>query len=196
MTEKKIIIPSISMESVFITIQGISPLISGRFYSDLENKPENKTPQKQFENSIHYLPDKKYGYPAKAIQLGIINACRIKQKDVKKFKMTELRGVFNILSNNESGLLKLDCSDPDPVMFDRIVYNMGKNAIKSYYAKYNEWKIRFELIYNPEINSLEDLLYLLTLAGQFVGLGVMRPQSKDSGENGRFKIVQVERVKK
>jgi hypothetical protein len=187
--EEKIVIPTINMESYIITIEGESPLITGRFSSDLSNNPKDNSPAQQIKNSIHYLSDGSYGYPARAIQKAIINACRIKQKDVKTYKMTELRGVFSVIAEDETGLLKLDCKDH--TTFERIVYNKN-NAIKSHYAKYDKWKLTFELIFNPSVKSLKDFLYLLTLAGQFVGLGVLRPQAQDSGEYGRFKIIKVE----
>ena len=191
MTEqRKIKIPAVSIEKIIITIEGISSLISNRFSSDLSGNPKNNTPEKQFEDSIHFTESKKYGYPSRAIQKAIINACRIKQKDVKSYKMTEMRGIFSILSGDKKGLLELDCSDP--VVFDRIVYN-NSNAIKHRYAKYDDWKITFELIYNSQCKSIDDFLYLLSLAGQFVGLGVLRPQCQDSGEYGRFKIIEVKK---
>ena len=193
MTEKKLIIPAINIGRLIFTIKGISPLIVNKFVTNLETKEKIKpTPQKQFEDSIHYCKDGSYGFPAKGIQWAIINACRLKDDGVKNPSMAEMKGIFTILPvNTNEDVLKLDCSKP--VIHQRVVYNMGKNAILHYMAKFEEWQITF-LIQYPEGFIDEDVyIYNLKKAGLLVGLGVESPRR--TGTYGRFEIISVKRYK-
>ena len=136
----------------------------------VSGKRKARDPQQEFEDAMHKLPKGKHGFPAGAFRLSMIGACRL----VDGVTMTQARSVFNCPQD----FVVLDTAAPE--MDTRHVRHGGVTSLR-YRPLYKKWKTTLHIRYNHKATTPEQLINLLLLAGEAIGLGELRPGPKQGG---------------
>ena len=193
--EKQVAIPPIALKKASITLIGTSPLMVNKFSEKskremedkatkkAKNKKEYGTPEEQMKATLYAIPGKKnvYGVPASGVKNCAITATRYVDA-----KGTVITGAFHVV-DDIGGLIPIKGSKP--VIDERIVRvgNFGnKKPCVRYRARFDKWELKFNVLYNSNVVSTEQLLHLYENAGFSVGLCEYRPEKK--GNLGMFHV--------
>ncbi|HEY6110581.1 MAG TPA: hypothetical protein VIV56_16885 [Gemmatimonadales bacterium] len=185
----KFTVPDI--RTVTMDIEGLSPLMvhawSKKARDQLRNagalgEPKTRRrpprdPQGDFKGSLYHHPDGGYGFPAAAFKQAMVGACR----HLDGLTMTQARTLFVVMGD----LVKLQA--PKPTMDERMVRVSNGMPDIRYRGVFWPWRTQIKIRYNAGAVSLEQLANLAVLAGEFIGVGELRPE-KGAGSHGRFKI--------
>jgi hypothetical protein len=136
---------------------------------------EAKDPQRDYEESLYKLPDGGFGFPAVAFKSAAVDAC----SHIANITKVEARGAFHIMGD----MVKIE-GDPNP-REDMVRIGMGTADIR-YRGEFRKWKVQFDVRYNVNVISPEQILNLFNTAGFAIGVGEWRPQ-KD-GSFGMFHV--------
>lgn len=184
-------IPKPEIKELKITVRGTSGLImhkwSEKAKKEMLAKQQKKAskgraernPKKDYENSIYYLPDGRYGFPAVAFKSAAVRAA--KQCDIP---MTDARVFFHV--QGAKGSPDMVEITGTPQMREDIVRLNGKTADLRYRAEFPKWKSIFNVKYNAGVISEEQIINLFQIAGFSVGVGEWRPEK--NGQFGTFEI--------
>lgn len=185
---QEVSLPKPDIQTIEITIKGLSPLISHawsqkaiKMMLDKQLKKatagrEAKDPEADFQASLYPHPDGGYGFPATAFKNAMVRAGTYTDE-----KMTFLRGAFYILGQND--LVKID-GTPTP-REDMVRVGMGTADIR-YRGEFRDWTANLVIQYNAKAISAEKIANLASVAGFSVGVGDWRPE-KD-GSFGRWEL--------
>lgn len=206
-------IPEIKIKKTIITIIGDTPLIMNAFSEKAKREILDKQMKKAkkpkeakniwecFINSLHWLTEKpteyteeafneaikkgaKFGFPSVGVkQCAISSAYRagfIKNKVC-------MQGAFHI--QNEFVEIEGDLTMKE----DMVKIPMGGADIV-YRGEFSNWKSTFEVTYDENVISLEQLVQFINYGGFAVGIGDWRPEK--SGNHGMFHIATQEEMKK
>lgn len=185
-----------------VNVFPISPLIMKKlpsgYIKELEAKVSGLPIEKkkvrdldqEFKDSIHYYNNgKKVGFPAIGFKKSMINACRF----IEDITMAEARGLFNIegvIGDDGDVLVPIEGK---PQRNDRCIPPGGKVSTPVYTvgAMFPEWSATLQITFDPSLISKENLINLLSVAGDKIGIGWGRPYGKSggSGPYGRFSVV-------
>ena len=180
-------LPPLELRHIVITLVGDSPLIchawSAKAKKQMLDKQmgkasagkEHKDPQRDYEESLYYLPDGGYGFPAVAFKAAAVSAAR----QLKDLPMTYLRGAFHI----NGDMVRIE-GEPQP-REDMVRIGMGTADIR-YRGEFRDWRVSLSVRYNARAISAEQIINLLNVAGFAVGIGEWRPE-KD-GSFGMFHV--------
>lgn len=191
MKETYLEMPTVRKRWLNVTVRGLSPFLSHRFSPQAQREMEDtkegkakgtrkkKDPQALYLQSLYPVDgeDGQYGIPAAHFKGAIINACR--HKDDRA--MTQMAGVVFV----EGDILPIRGSAPK--MRADIVRIGHKTADTRYRGEFDEWEIDLTIRIIADTASPIEILELLQLGGEMVGVGDWRPQKR--GEFGRFEIV-------
>lgn len=182
-----IAIPRIDVRRVELTLVGDSPLIvhawsekAKKMMLDKQTKAasmkkEAKDPEKDYQDSMYKLPDGDYGFPSIGFKAAAVAACRF----VTNIKMTEARGAFHI----DGEMVKIN-GTPNK-REDMVRLQTGVADIR-YRGEFKEWSATFEVKYNANVISPEQIINLFNVAGFGVGVGEWRPST--NGSFGMFHV--------
>lgn len=197
-TEVKI--PEMNVKMCELTLVGESPLLVHKFSEkakrEIEEKQQKKAknakeardPHQEYLSSMYTFPGAepgskkaRYGVPVGGVKNCAVTACKF----TDGFPMTKARGSFHIIDDG-SGLIEILGSKP--VLDERMVRIGGfqKIATPRYRARFDDWKLKFQIRYNASIISPEMLVNLFENAGFAVGLCEHRPEK--NGSLGMFKV--------
>ena len=183
-------LPPIVIRRMKLTVVGDSPLITHRFSEkakkmmlDKQQKKaaqgrEAKDPEQQFRESLYPHPDGGYGFPAVAFKAAAVNACRFEGN----ITMTVARGAFHIPGD----LVHIDGDEPE--MREDMVRIAHSTADIRYRGMFRNWKCTFDVMYNENVLSMEQIVNLFNIAGFGAGVGEWRPGSKSGGSFGMFHV--------
>lgn len=190
--EETIEIPRIEIGYLEILLIGDSPLIMHKWSEKAKKEMldkqmkvakkgrEAKDPQKDYEDSIYYLPESngtpRYGFPSVAFKNAAVSACRFTEGT----KMTVARGAFHV----EGEFVEITNSSP-VMREDMVKIGMGVADIR-YRAEFSGWQAKVRVSYNKHALSREQIVNLFNLAGFGVGCGEWRPER--DGSFGRFHV--------
>jgi len=178
----------VNLQDLLVTVRGVSPLICHRFaesnIEQIEGKQQKRAsrakgardPEQEFQDSLYYLPDGSYGFPAIAFKQALVSACRHTE-----MPMTVARGAFQVIGD----LLPLENYDGPYMRRDRVVIGRGITSV-AYRPEFREWEVTLCIRYNADVISAEQILNLVEIAGFAVGVGDWRPEK--SGNMGMFEI--------
>lgn len=206
-TKIEITAPNFSI--VPVRIEGSAPLLISKFSEKSkqqiadsqtnENKTRAKRAPKDYKaemNAARYLSAEGWdGLPCRAIRAAMIAACRT----VSNLTMTAAKGAFFIVPQGrdhteDAPLVKIN----GKVMHDtRPARNSNGGTDMRNRPRYDNWWCEFEIQFDADMLSAQDIVNLLARAGMQVGLCELRPQSKMStgGEYGLFLVKQVRKLK-
>lgn len=134
-----------------------------------------KDPEKDYEQSMYGYPEGGFGFPTIAFKAAAVDAC----SHIAGYTKVEARGAFHI--NGE--LVKIE-GKPTP-REDMVRIAMGTADIR-YRGEFKKWRTTFELRYNVNVISPEQILNLFNTAGFAIGVGEWRPQR--DGSHGMFHV--------
>lgn len=189
--EVSITLPPLNLKHIQITLVGDSPLIchawSKKAKEEMLSKQmkkakqakEAKDPDRDYRESLYEHPEGGYGFPSVAFKSAAVDAC----SHIANITKVEARGSFHIIGD----MVKID-GKPSP-REDMVKIGMGTADIR-YRGEFREWKCTFELRYNANVISPEQILNLFNTAGFAIGIGEWRPQ-----RDGSFGMFHVETSK-
>ena len=197
-----------------VRIEGTSPLMMNKFSEKMrkaiqekqtaENATKKKREPKDYAaefNAARYTAKKNGtaggwdGIPAGSLRAAMIAACR----KVDGLPMTQAKGSFFILAQGHdvtdgTALIRIEGKpehDTRPVRLESGVADMRNRP------RYDEWAAQFEIQYDSDMVSAQDVANLLARAGAQVGIGEMRPSAPNSfgGDFGTFRVTNVKQKK-
>ncbi|KKM91085.1 hypothetical protein LCGC14_1232080 [marine sediment metagenome] len=198
MAKKKeaICVPQIEIAQMRVPITGRSPLICDRMKEAarevLEGKARGKACSKKepldvkkfWKESLYPIPGKKnkYGFPAAAFKSAIVSACRY----VKGIPMTLARGAIYVTGD----FVEIKGT---PVMKEDIARNNnmpgGGAAVYVVRGCFPNWSAVLFIEYRSDVLTGEMVVNLISQAGFSVGVGCMRPEKGNGGnQNGRWRL--------
>lgn len=179
-----------------LTIEGVSPLLVNKFSSkaiqEITDKQMGKAkaakefrkPEEEYEAALYRMPGTrdKYGVPANGLKIMAVSAV----KYVSGLKQTFARGAFHVVPG-PGGLIPIKTSGP--VMDDGMV-RIGpfgrKVAMPRYRPRFDDWECTFQIQYNANVISPEQIANLYETAGFAIGLCEWRPEK--NGSHGMFRL--------
>lgn len=178
-----------------LTIVGTSPLLVHKFaaksFREMEDKQtgvakakkEFRDPEREYKDSLYLVPGTEdvFGVPTNGLKLAAVSAC----KYVDGISMTFAYGAFHVIPG-PGGLTPIK---GHPVMDTGLVRigNFGsKVATPRYRGRFDEWEMEFEIKYNANVISPEQIANLYETAGFAIGLCEWRPEKK--GSHGMFQL--------
>ena len=200
-----LVISKPKFEWVAVPIRGTTPLVLHKFSQKAQDiiranqeagsqsrkgkQREARVFEDNFQAARHISADGWDGFPASAIRNALISACR-----TVGFKMTIAKmSIFVIADGFDeqgTGLVRLDA--PEPICDIR----PGRNATGGIDLRARPmwqagWKANVRLRWDGDQFSTEDVVNLLARAGQQVGIGEGRPDSRMSAGCGwgEFEVV-------
>lgn len=195
-----IVIPQIISARINLTVEGITPLIAHKFSDKARKmmaekqqgkavaKKAPKDPEADFNAARHRIDKKTDGFPAVAFKAAALQATSF----CEGVNKVEASGAFHI----DCDLVPLEYEEL--VMREDPVRNATGVADLRYRPEYKGWKATLPISYNANVITPEQIVHLFNLAGFSVGIGEMRPLSKErrtSGVFGRFKVVSTKEAK-
>lgn len=186
MAERTIEIPTIKLDTIVVTVEGVTPLLTNRFGEKAREKIEAKqqkraktakearNPQEEFHDACHIIGDGVYGFPA----VGIKKALVVAGGRFADEKMTHLRGVINIMGD------LIPIIGPEPTMRSDTVRLQGGVTSIAYRPQFMPWSMEIPIKFNATIIGAAQILNLFQIAGFAVGFGAWRPEC--NGVFGQF----------
>jgi hypothetical protein len=181
-------LPRLNIQVMSVTLIGDSPLISHRWsekakkamldkqMKKAKQAKEAKDPERDFKESLYVHPDGGYGFPAVAFKTAAVDAC----SHIAGYTKVEARGALHIIGD----LIKIE-GKPTP-REDMVRVAMGTADIR-YRGEFRKWKCTFQVRYNTNVISPEQILNLFNTAGFAIGIGEWRPQR--DGSFGMFHVL-------
>ena len=195
---KAVTIPEPDLRMISVDVVGLSPLIVNRWSEKAQRQIEDtqahavkatkkppRDPEAEFKASMYRLPNGGHGFPAAAFKKAAVSACRL----IDGLAMTQARLLFvcpQDFVEIEAPTPKLPKGSEWPAMDARPVRLANGSADMRYRAAYWPWSCRLEVRYNAGATSAEQIVNLLALAGECIGIGELRPERGDN--HGRFEL--------
>jgi hypothetical protein len=197
--KQSVMITAPNFQRATFRINGTSPLVICRFgekpkqdiadaqaegtTATSKRKRKKVDPQEQFKNARYYSSKGWEGFQASAVRNAMISACRIVE-----FKMTIAKMcIFCEADGND----KFEPQIPlvkiigKPVLQTDHVRNRNSGQFSvCTRAAYHDWAADVTIKFDADRFTLKDIANLLARAGQQVGFGCGRPDSKDSAGMG------------
>lgn len=198
-TKEKIIeVPQPEFREIWVTVEGMTPLLQNRFTEDAQEEIMNKqggkakmgrkprNPEEIAHNALHSMNGggPPYGFPSGGLQ----KAMAMAGYRFANQKTTEINGCVNVLGD------LLEIEGGEPVRDSRPAKIPGRNGswTIAHRGRFDQWEIKVPIRYNASIMSLEQVLNLISLAGFSVGIGCFRVENK--GTFGQFRIKEVQEI--
>lgn len=203
--EKEIILKPIKIKTIKITIKGKSPLIVNNFNEksrqqiiDAQMKKtktkEVRNPIEDFMRACYWLtpiPEKftmeafekalkegaRFGFPAKGIKASIVSGAY--RNGMTKDKVS-LNGAFFIPDE----LVEIKFKEIE-MREDYVRIAHGGTDVR-FRPEFKDWTMTFEMQYNENVYSLEQIINFINLGGFSCGLGEMRVEK--GGNNGAYEV--------
>lgn len=197
--EMNVELPKLEIQRMVITLVGDSELIchawSEKAKKEMLDKQmkkakgakDAKDPWQDFVGSMYWLTKKpakvepkdiekaRFGFPAVAFKAAAVDAC----SHVAEITKVEARGAFHIIGD------MVEIQGVPEMREDMVRIGMGTADIR-YRGGFKTWKVNFEVRYNRNVLSAEQIVNLFNTAGFAIGVGEWRPQ-KD-GSFGMFHV--------
>jgi hypothetical protein len=206
-TEKKadaLVIKPANLQTNEFSIEGTAPYVQHKFSAKARNKMladqqagpkaknkntrEPRNIEEDYENAMHRTSDGKHGIPAPAFRSAMISACR-----VAGFTMTKAKLSVFVQPDD------FDKDDGTPLVFIKGKPEMHQAAVRlesgvasiAIRPMWRKWSAKVRVTFDADQFTADDVLNLLHRAGQQVGVGEGRPDSKKSHGMGwgTFEVV-------
>lgn len=194
---KQIHIPQFRRAFIEARIQGMTPLICHRYSERVmeemqkaqggaaKTKKAPRDPEREFQEAQYRLPDGQHAFPA----IGIKKAMVLAGQRFGDEKGTELYGAFTIPGE----FLPLEIAGEPRMRTDRVVLSgASRTASLAYRPEYSPWAIVVPIRFNATFISMDQVINLLTMAGESVGIGDWRVDKK--GNFGTWEVADVREI--
>ncbi len=181
-----------------MTIVGTTPLLVNKFSEKAKQQIEDKQtgvakakkefrdPKAEYEASMYTFKNGKktcYGIPAGGVKTAAVTACKF----IDGIAQTFARGAFHIIpAKGSANLVEITGTPQMDESFVKIGPFGRKVAMPRYRARFDEWECSFDVVYNPNVISAEQIANLYENAGFAVGLCEWRPEK--NGSLGMFEL--------
>lgn len=186
-------LPPLNIKRVDIWIEGDSELICHRFSPKAQEKMLDKqmgeansgrpkrNPEDDFKESLYPIAGGKgYGFPAGALKRAAVEACTSSGKSITK---VQARQAFFVIG----GMLRIDGSEP--YMRQDAVRNAGGTTDLRFRPAFKKWGIHFQVRFNANVFTEDQVVNLFNMAGFAVGIGDWRPEC--DGSFGQFHVSKI-----
>jgi hypothetical protein len=187
-------IPKPNIRTMEVNIYGTQPLIFHKFsekalkmIQDIQAKsakakrqPKTKEMiEQEYNDSFYYDESGKVCFPALNIKNSMVGACRFLD-----LPMTQVRGAV-FVEGNTDGLIPVKYKEK-VMRTDQVRVGRGQTDIR-YRGEVRGWSMTFNIRFNANFLSAEQVMNLLETAGFSQGLGEWRPER--DGVYGTFTTI-------
>jgi len=193
--DRNVTISPPNFETAAIQIVGLSPYVqnqfSGKAYMEMKAKQQlgakaqkgRKREAKDFklcyEEAKHKFADGTCGIPAPAFRNAMISACRLVGFRMTQGKLSIFIEADGIDARDGTPLVRFTRGEPE--YSEKAVRNdSGVADIRARPLWQPGWRATVRVRFDADIFSVADVMNLLARAGQQVGIGEGRPDSKNS----------------
>lgn len=188
----KIVIRPIHVVRTTIEIVGVTPLImhawsqkaidmiAAKQGGQKTNKRQAKVPEDEFNLARYRIDEDTDGIPATALK-----SCAVEAGVALGVFKTHLRKAFFVAPDGGE-LVPIICPGGPVLRRDMVRVGMGTADVR-YRPEYRNWRCKFEVEYQPDLISADDLFNLYENAGYSIGLGEWRAE-KNGNRYGKFRI--------
>jgi hypothetical protein len=205
-TSKTVQITPPNIKTAVFKIEGTAPLVIHRFSQKAKNgmlakiaagstsgskkKKHEPTNTNDTFNAARYISKEGWdGFNVSSIRCALISACRL-----VGFKMTLAKMSAFVLADGrdaaepEVGLIRIYGKPRKTEMVARVETGQAYVTVR---PSYDEWKATIRVRFDGDQFTVEDVSNLLARAGEQVGIGEGRPDSKNSAGMGwgTFRII-------
>jgi len=193
--EAGITISEIGTETLSVPILGTSPLLMHRFSEKSKramldamqgrrSPREPKDPEAEYEASIYWLDDNRFGFPSIAFKAATVGAARFYGNSVK---MTELRqSLFFLGEMGKSDTMQMFEIVGEPIMREDVVRVSRGGTDLRYRPEFTEWSSTLTIVYVKSMLTRDSVVSLVDAGGLGVGVGEWRPEK--NGDFGTYKV--------
>lgn len=191
--DKPVVIAAPNMMQATFRIYGTAPYVQNAFSHKtakqmLEAQQATKATSRKkrdprdieadFQGAIHRTEKGKYGIPAGAFRAAMISACRVAGFQMTKAKLSVFVVADGLDEGDGTPLVHLDAGEPEMnQMHVRLESGVASIAIR---PMWRQWSCELRCKWDGDQFSSQDVANLLERAGQQVGIGEGRPDSKKS----------------
>lgn len=204
-TEKKVqengtgalVVASPNLSYAVFHIYGQSPYVQHKFSAKAKNQmlqaqmstkgtsrkaKEPRDLDADYEGAIHRTASGEYGIPAPAFRSALISACRVAGLVMTKAKLSIFCQADDLDVDDGTPLVLLQGGEPERhMMHVRLESGVASIAVR---PMWREWEADVKLKWDADQFSEQDVANLLERAGQQVGIGEGRHDSKKSNGMG------------
>lgn len=135
-----------------------------------------------FEAAIHRAEDGWIGIPAPAFRAAMISACRLVGYQMTKAKLSVFVEADGLDIDDGTPLVRLNAGEPE--RHEAMVRNATGVADVRIRPMWRQWSATLNIKFDADQFTADDICNLLDRAGQQVGIGEGRPDSKSSAGMG------------
>ena len=180
------------IQEVFCVVEGLTPLImhkwSEKAKREIWQKQQKKAkvgkdprdPEKEMRDAIYVRHDGRYGFPAVGFKAAMVRAA----KGMDGLSMIDVQTRVFVFSHDYDDLVLIV---GEPTLREDMVRLQRSVADIRFRPEFKQWRALIRMRVNVDLLSLEQALNMLTLAGNFVGIGEWRPEK--GGQFGLFELI-------
>ncbi len=203
---ESLVIPAPNIQHAVIRLVGFSPLVINKFSKRSEDKMkatqmagstargkkvrESRDFEADFRGAQHVSEEGWNGIHASAFRNAMISACRLVGFAMTKAKLSVFVDADGIDAEDGVPLVRIDA--PPPEMHTGTVRNATGVCDIRARPMWRKWAVDLRVTWDADQFTLADVVNLLDRAGQQVGVGEGRPDSKSSAGVG-WGMFRVER---
>ena len=185
----------ISLDTLDIDIEGITPLITHRWSEKAKKemrdkqagvtrkKKEPKNPQAEYESAFYRLPDGSAGMPATAFKAATVGGAR----NFDSVSMVQVKQGIFVMGEGPDQLVAIE---GEPIFTEMPVRIAMGTADLRYRPLFDPWGAHLTIQFNPVVLSANSVIALVD-AGGIGGVGEWRPSAPKShtGSYGMYRVV-------
>jgi len=172
------------IKTLNIKIRGLSPLLMHRFPLEPVAGAAKMTPAEQAEIAAYRTEGGELFIPGVNVQRALISGAKY-SKGKGRSSLATVAAACLLITKEQ---LPLGCRKY-AIDSRAVVVPATKGRIVRHRPRFDEWSLTFELEYDPELLSCEQVEAIVRDTGRRVGLGDFRPENK--GMFGRFDVVEI-----
>lgn len=205
-TAEEVKVPDVKLEAITISppnfqtiklaVKGSAPLLQLRFGAKAEmlakhqeggparskRNRQAKDIQALFKNALHVSTEGWYGIPCAAFRNAAISACRVVGYKMTLAKMAIFVEADGYEKEDETPLVRI--TKGEPILHSGHVRNATGVIDIRIRAMFKEWACSPRVRYDADLFKTADIVNLMYRAGQQVGVGEGRPDSRESAGMG------------
>lgn len=185
-----------NFQTIKLAVKGSAPLLQLRFGAKAEmlarhqeggparskRNRQAKDIQALFKNALHVSTEGWYGIPCAAFRNAAISACRVVGYKMTLAKMAIFVEADGYEKEDETPLVKI--TKGEPILHSGHVRNQTGVIDIRIRAMFKEWACSPRVRYDADLFKTADIVNLMYRAGQQVGVGEGRPDSRESAGMG------------